>query len=192
MGDLLFGVRRAVQKYTATMNYTCKRGAHEFVLDPTGTYVLATEDIRIAEKGSIYSPGGLKKKWSRQHHAFIDALEKENYKLRYSGGLVGDINQILLKGGGLFTYPALSDNPDSKLRILFELKPMSLIIEQAGGMATNGYKNILDLEPNDMDARSPIYIGSKCEVKLAKDFLKQTAAARKWQNQQEKCYDVEC
>lgn len=160
-----------------TLIYTTKRGVHEFVLDPTGNYVLATQDIRIAEKGSIYSPGGLKKKWSEQHRAFIDALEAENYKLRYSGGLVGDINQILLKGGGLFTYPALTDNPDSKLRILFELQPMSLIIEQAGGIATNGYQNILDIEPEDMDARSPIYIGSKYEVNLAKDFLKQTVAA---------------
>jgi len=160
-----------------TLICTTKRGVHEFVLDPTGNYVLATQDIRMAEKGSVYRPGGLKKQWSDEHRAFIDSLENESYKLRYSGGLVGDINQILLKGGGVFTYPAMDDNPESKLRLLFELQPMALIIEQAGGMATDGTRNILDIEPQDMDARSPIYIGSKYEVNLAKDFLNNHAAA---------------
>ncbi len=159
-----------------TLMYTTKSGVHEFVLDPTGNYVLATENIRLEEKGSIYSPGGLKKDWTREHRDFIKTLEEQGHKLRYSGGLVADVNQILLKGGGIFTYPALVDKPDGKLRVYFELQQMALLVEQAGGLATNGEDHILNLSPTDIDARSPIYLGSKYEVNLAQQYLEHTVA----------------
>lgn len=155
-----------------TLVFSAGKGTHEFVLDHTGNYVLATLNIRMNEKGGIYSPGGLKKHWPVNHANFIDDLQEQGYKLRYSGGLVADINQILLKSGGVFTYPALHNMPDGKLRLLFELQPMAFLIEHAGGLATDGEMNILDIIPKDLNQRSPIYAGSSYEVELARKHLK--------------------
>ena len=82
-----------------------------------------------------------------------------------------DINQVLIKRGGIFTYPALKKSPNGKLRLLFELQPMAFIIEQAGGMATDGNQDILSIKAEELDQRRPIYIGSRFEVEKAKEFL---------------------
>jgi fructose-1,6-bisphosphatase I len=156
-----------------TMIYTSGDGVHEFFLDREKIWTLKKEEpIKMKEKGNIYSPGGLKADWTDKHHAFIDELESEGYKLRYSGGFVPDINQILMKGGGLFTYPALKNAPNGKLRLLVELQPMAMIMEHAGGKATNGLENILDIIPEGLEQRSAVYIGSEYEVEKAKEFLR--------------------
>jgi fructose-1,6-bisphosphatase I len=121
-----------------TMVYSAGFGSHEFVLNRECEYVLAQDNIRMKEKGSIFSPGGLRRDWIPEHQKFIESLENDGYKLRYSGGFVPDINQVLIKRGGLFTYPALLKSPQGKLRLLFELQPMAFIMEQAGGSATDG------------------------------------------------------
>jgi fructose-1,6-bisphosphatase I len=154
-----------------TMIYSAGRGAHEFVLDREGEYVLSQENIRLKEKGSIFSPGGLRRDWTPDHLKFVEQLEKDGYKLRYSGGFVPDINQIMIKKGGLFTYPALKKSSQGKLRLLFELQPMAFIMEQAGGLATNGNEDILSLKVENVNQISPVYIGSSAEVQLAKKFL---------------------
>ncbi len=154
-----------------TMIYSAGKGAHEFVLDREGEYVLSEENIRLKEKGSIFSPGGLRKDWTDGHLKFIEKLEQEGYKLRYSGGFVPDINQVVIKRGGLFTYPALKKSPQGKLRLLFELQPMAFIVEQAGGLATDGRGDILDLPITQVNQCSPIYIGSPAEVRLACEFV---------------------
>ena len=82
-----------------------------------------------------------------------------------------DINQVLIKRGGVFTYPALKKSPRGKLRLLFELQPMAFIIEQAGGIATDGTDEILSLRVEDLEQRCPIYIGSRFEVEKAMEFL---------------------
>jgi len=154
-----------------TMIYSTGKGAHEFVLDREGEYVLSQENIRLKEKGSIFSPGGLRRDWTPDHLKFVEQLEKDGYKLRYSGGFVPDINQILIKKGGLFTYPALKKSPQGKLRLLFELQPMAFIMEQAGGMATDGNEDILSIKVENVNQLSPVYIGSVTEVQMAKEFL---------------------
>jgi len=152
-----------------TMIYSAGNGT--FVLNREGEYVLSEEDINLDEKGNIYSIGGLRKDWSQEHLNYIRFLEKGGYKLRYSGGFVPDINQILIKRGGVFTYPALKGSPDGKLRLIFELQPMAFLIEQAGGMATDGRRSILSIKPETLGQRCPIYIGSKYEVETARLFL---------------------
>jgi fructose-1,6-bisphosphatase I len=154
-----------------TMIYSAGKGAHEFVLNREGEYVLSQEDIILKEKGSIFSPGGLRRDWNPEHLKFVEKLENDGYKLRYSGGFVPDINQILIKKGGLFTYPALKKSPKGKLRLLFELQPMAFIMEQAGGMATDGKQDILAVKVETINQLSPIYIGSTYEVQLAKQIL---------------------
>ena len=154
-----------------TMVYSAGKGTHEFVLNREGEYVLSQENIRLKEKGNIYSPGGLRKDWIPEHLPFIEFLELQGYKLRYSGGFVPDINQIIIKNGGIFTYPALKKSPAGKLRLLFELQPMAFLMEQAGGVASDGKIDILDISVDDIDQRSPVYIGSRFEVKKAKECL---------------------
>jgi fructose-1,6-bisphosphatase I len=154
-----------------TMIYSAGKGAHEFVLDREGEYVLSQENIRLKEKGSIFSPGGLRRDWTPEHLKFIEQLEKDGYKLRYSGGFVPDINQILIKKGGVFTYPALKKSPQGKLRLLFELQPMAFIMEQAGGLAIDGNQDILSIKVENVNQLSPVYIGSVTEVQMAKKFL---------------------
>jgi len=156
-----------------TLVYTAKQGTHEFILDAAGNFVLSKENITMGNKGRIYSPGGQRSKWLPEHSRFIEDLEQSGYKLRYSGGFVPDLNQLLIKGGGIFSYPRLKDAENGKLRLLFELQPMALIIEQAGGAATDGKNNILDIIPEDLNHRSPVYIGSKQEVERVKQYLKQ-------------------
>jgi fructose-1,6-bisphosphatase I len=154
-----------------TMIYSAGKGAHEFVLNREGEYVLSQEDIKLNQKGSIFSPGGLRRDWNPAHLKLIEQLENDGYKLRYSGGFVPDINQILIKKGGVFTYPALKKAPQGKLRLLFELQPMAFIMEQAGGLATNGYQDILSIKVESINQLSPIYIGSTTEVQMAKQML---------------------
>jgi fructose-1,6-bisphosphatase I len=154
-----------------TMVYAAGKGAHEFVLNREGEYVLSEDNIRLKEQGDIYSLGGLRSEWTPGHLKFVEYLEKEGYKLRYSGGFVPDFNQVLIKRGGIFTYPALKKSPKGKLRLLFELQPMAFIIEQAGGMATDGKQDILSIKVENLNQRCPIYIGSRFEVEKAKEFL---------------------
>lgn len=158
-----------------TMIYSAGKGAHEFVLNREGEYVLSEENIKLKEKGSIFSPGGLRKDWNPEHLKFVEKLEADGYKLRYSGGFVPDINQVLIKKGGLFTYPALKKSPKGKLRLLFELQPMAFIMEQAGGLAIDGKQDILSVKVESINQLSPIYIGSTYEVQLAKQMLDHVA-----------------
>jgi len=154
-----------------TMVYSAGKGTHEFVLNREGEYVLSQGNITLENQGSIYSLGGLRKDWTTGHLRYVEHLEQAGYKLRYSGGFVPDINQILIKRGGIFTYPALKKSPRGKLRLLFELQPMAFIFEQAGGMATDGREPILSLKVEDLGQRCPIYIGSRYEVETAGEYL---------------------
>ena len=156
-----------------TMIYSAGKGVHEFVLDREGEYVLSEENIRLNENGAIFSPGGLRREWMEGHRNYINKLEADGYKLRYSGGFVPDINQLIIKRGGIFTYPALEKSPQGKLRLLFELQPMAFIVEQAGGPATDRKNGILSLQVTSVSQRSPIYIGSSAEVTMAEEYLSQ-------------------
>jgi len=154
-----------------TVIYSAGNGAHEFVLNREGEYVLSGENITLKERGEILGAGGLRRDWTPEHLAYIQELEDEGYKLRYSGAFISDINHILIKRGGIFSYPALKGSPGGKLRLIFELQPMAFLVEQAGGMATDGRERILSIRPEALDQRCPIYMGSRYEVEKAKTFL---------------------
>ncbi|TEY08856.1 fructose-bisphosphatase class I, partial [Campylobacter sp. US18a] len=83
------------------------------------------KDLKMNEKGKINATGGTQKFWEEKHAKFIKSLFDEGYRLRYSGAMVSDINQILLKGGGIFSYPATQDAPNGKLRAFFEVFPLA-------------------------------------------------------------------
>jgi fructose-1,6-bisphosphatase I len=145
---------------------TVTRGepVHHYKCDRSGLFTSQC-DIYLNEKGKLNAPGGTQKNWSATHKSFIDSLFAEGYRLRYSGGMVPDLHQILLKGGGLFSYPGTSDKPDGKLRVLFEVLPFALIFEAAGGEAVDERgRRLLEIDSGHHHATSPCFFGSKYEI----------------------------
>ncbi len=125
------------------------------------TYV---QDIKMDEKGILNSPGSTQQCWYPHHRKMIEDIFKENYTLTYSGGMVPDLHHILVRGGGLFSYPGASDKPKGKLRQLFEVFPFAHIFETAGGAATDGKGRVLEIETNHIHDTSPCFFGSRYEV----------------------------
>jgi fructose-1,6-bisphosphatase I len=156
-----------------TLVYSTGNGVHEFGMNSLMEYTLNAENIRMAGPATIYSPGGLRSKYTPGTERFARTLEENGTKLRYSGGFVPDINQVLIKRGGIFMYPHLTDAPSGKLRLLFELNPMAFLIEQAGGAASDGRRRILDIVPESVDILAPIFIGTPEAVKLAERCIQE-------------------
>jgi len=154
-----------------TLVFSTGHGVHEFALNQLMEYTLQKENITLASKGTIYAPGGQRNKYTPGVENFVRSLEEQGSKLRYSGGFVPDINQVMIKGKGIFLYPHLQDAPNGKLRLLYELNPMAFLIEQAGGAASTGKRRILDLMPEGIDDRAPVFIGCKDDVAKAEEFI---------------------
>ncbi|MBU0632129.1 class 1 fructose-bisphosphatase [bacterium] len=127
------------------------------------------KEIRLGEKGKLNAPGGTQQNWEPYHKELVDSFFKEGYRLRYSGGMVPDLHQILLKGGGLFSYPGTSDKPEGKLRKLFEVFPFAYMYTKAGGEAIDGKNNLLELNCSHVHDTSPCFFGSKYEISRVKD-----------------------
>ena len=128
------------------------------------------KDIKLNEKGKLNAPGGTQKNWLPHHKKMIDDIFKSGYRLRYSGGMVPDLHQILLKGGGLFSYPATSDVPKGKLRMVFEVFPFAFVYEKAGGEAIDGKDRLLNLSPKHIHDTTPCFFGSSHEIGLVKEY----------------------
>jgi fructose-1,6-bisphosphatase I len=127
------------------------------------------QTISLHAKGKLNASGGTQAKWASYHKAMIDTLFAEGYRLRYSGGMVPDLHQILIKGGGLFSYPGTLDKPDGKLRMVFEVFPFALVFEKAGGQAINGHKRLLELSPLGHHDTTPCFFGSNYEINKVLD-----------------------
>ncbi len=164
---------------TSTMFvYTTGQGVHGFTLDPSvGEFLLSHENITIPKKGKTYSINeGNYYLWNSKMQEYvqylkqIDSATDRPYSLRYIGTMVGDIHRTLLYGG-IFLYPADQNNPDGKLRLMYECNPMAFVMEQAGGKASNGKQRILDIIPTSLHMRIPIIIGSTDDVTLCEGFL---------------------
>jgi fructose-1,6-bisphosphatase I len=152
-----------------SLTLTTGKGVHEFVLDENGEFFLKHRDIKIPE-GKIYAPGAKRKDYLRSHAQWIEHLEHEGYKLRFSGCFVADVHQILHKGG-VFAYPAFKGKEKGKLRLLYEANPMGMIICEAGGAISNGTGNILEITPESIDELTPIYIGGKKEIGMIEKYM---------------------
>lgn len=155
-----------------TLVYSTGEGVHEFAMNQLMEYTLVKENLQIADTATLYSPGGLRNLYTEEVLEYVQKLEASGCKLRYSGGFVPDINQILTKGSGIFFYPHLQNQRQGKLRLAFELNPMAYLIEQAGGSASDGHGAILDRIPNSKDERAPIFIGSKNTVEMAEQLIR--------------------
>ncbi len=126
------------------------------------------KDIELKKSGNLNAPGATQKNWYKKHKELIESIFDDGYRLRYSGGMVPDLHQILLKGGGLFSYPATTDLKKGKLRMVFEIFPFAHIFELAGGEAIDGISRVLDLNPSHIHDTSPCFFGSKDEIERVK------------------------
>lgn len=141
-------------------------------LNNFGTFDKIKENLTLNNKGKINASGATQAGWSKFHKKMIDDIFNDGYRLRYSGGMVPDLHQILLKGGGLFSYPATTDAPNGKLRLIFEVLPFAFIFEKAGGRAIDGKTRLLDLTPSDNHATSPCFFGSVTEIERVKNVYR--------------------
>ncbi|CSE17295.1 Fructose-1%2C6-bisphosphatase%2C type I [Vibrio cholerae] len=158
--------------------YTTGNGVNGFTYDPSlGTFYLSHENMRIPENGKIYSinegnyirfPTGVKKyiKFCQENVP----EEGRPYTSRYIGSLVADFHRNLLKGG-IYLYPSTQSHPNGKLRLLYECNPMAFLIEQAGGLASDGASRIMDIKPTELHQRVPFFVGSKNMVHKVETFL---------------------
>ncbi|MBI1937826.1 MAG: class 1 fructose-bisphosphatase [Ignavibacteriales bacterium] len=159
--------------------YTAGHGVHGFTLDPAfGEFLLSHDDIKIPKHGRIYSINeGNYFSWDKGLKDYIKYLqatqfEGKPYQARYIGSMVADVHRTLLYGG-IFMYPGDKRNAKGKLRLVYECNPMSFIIEEAGGRATDGMQRILEKKPEGLHERTPIYVGSVEDVLLVEKFLRE-------------------
>ncbi|MCX7794102.1 MAG: class 1 fructose-bisphosphatase [Thermodesulfovibrionales bacterium] len=151
---------------TSTMFvYTTGNGVNGFTLDPAvGLFLLSHPDIKIPAKGKIYSINESNyHKWDEKLKKYVDNLKVRGYTSRYAGAMVADVHRVLIKGG-VFAYPADSKNKKGKLRLIYEASPMALIVEQAGGRATTGEKDILKIKPSNIHENTPVFLGSREDI----------------------------
>lgn len=163
---------------TSTMLvYTTGHGVNGFTLNPAiGTFYLSHPNMRFKEDGSIYSinegnyiqfPQGVK-----DYIKYCQAEEGDRpYTSRYIGSLVSDIHRNMIKGG-IYIYPTSTRAPKGKLRLLYECNPMAMIAEQAGGKASDGFRRILEIQPEELHQRVPFFCGSKNMVEKAEEFMR--------------------
>lgn len=165
--------------------YTTGKGVHGFTLDPSvGEFLLSHQDIRIPERGKIYSVNeGYWSYWNEATRKAVSFFKDPNnergrvYSSRYIGSLVADFHRNLLYGG-IFLYPADTRDPrhpHGKLRLMCEANPLAMIVEQAGGFATDGVNRILEIQPEEIHQRVPLVIGSRDDVLKVRDIFLQHA-----------------
>uniref|UniRef100_A0AC35U4X7 Fructose-bisphosphatase n=1 Tax=Rhabditophanes sp. KR3021 TaxID=114890 RepID=A0AC35U4X7_9BILA len=152
-------------------------GVNGFMLDPSlGEFILTNPNMQCPKKGKIYSINeGYAAKWSKGITEYVKTRKfpvegKKAMGQRYVGSMVADVHRTLLNGG-IFLYPATTDAPQGKLRVLYECFPMAFIIEQAGGLATTGTESMLDVVPTKIHQRSPIFLGSSEDVEELLEYI---------------------
>ena len=178
-----YGAGYVIYSSSTILVYSTGNGVNGFTLDPSvGEFVLSHPDIRMPERGSIFSVNESSYNyWKPGTRAYVDHLKTTDnalgkpYNARYIGSLVADFHRNLLRGG-IFLYPEDSKDPKKptgKLRLLYEANPLAYIAKQAGGYASTGYEAILDIVPTGIHQRVPLIIGSKLDVEDYEEFAKQ-------------------
>ncbi len=163
---------------SVTLVYSTGNGVDVFTYDPTlGEFFLTIEKLRIPQRGKQYSINeGNAKGWAPELQQYIEYLKtpspdgRRPYSLRYVGTAVADVHRVL-HYGGIFMYPSDSANPSGKLRLMYEVNPLAFLVEQAGGRASDGFRRILDIVPEHLNQRCPVFLGSPEDVHEAEAFL---------------------
>jgi len=177
------GVRQVAAGYalygsSTILVYTTGMGVSEFTLDPSlGEFMLSNDSIGIPDHGTIYSVNeGNYRSWPEGLKKYVKYCQEERpeesrpYTARYIGSMVADVHRTLLEGG-IFIYPDSNQYPNGKLRLMYECNPLSMVTEQAGGMAIDGHGRIMEITPKNIHQQTPIYIGSKVNVRKVQEYL---------------------
>lgn len=167
---------------SATMIVLCTgTSVNGFTLDPAlGEFLLTHPNMKCKPRGKILSVNeGNSKFWDQATIEYVNSKKnppdgKAPYNARYVGSMVADVHRTLIYGG-IFMYPATTQAPKGKLRLLYECNPTAFIMEKAGGMATTGHMPVLDVQPTSIHQRSPIVLGSRDDVKEYMEFVKKYA-----------------
>lgn len=160
--------------------YTTGKGVNGFTLDPSvGIFCLSHPDMKFPETSNIYSinegnyiffPEGVKQyiKYCQES----DPKTLRPYTSRYIGSMVADFHRNLIKGG-IFIYPGTTQQPNGKLRLLYECSPVAFLAEQAGGKASDGFNRIMEIEPRTLHQRAPLFIGPKAMVERVEAYMRE-------------------
>ncbi|EMS67709.1 Sedoheptulose-1,7-bisphosphatase, chloroplastic [Triticum urartu] len=137
-------------------------GTHEFLLLDEGKWQHVKDTTSIGE-GKMFSPGNLRATFDNPDYdkVLVNYYVKEKYTLRYTGGMVPDVNQIIVKEKGIFTNVT---SPTAKAKLLFEVAPLGFLIEKAGGHSSDGKQSVLDKVISVLDERTQVAYGSKNEI----------------------------
>jgi fructose-1,6-bisphosphatase I len=153
---------------------TTGHGVHCFTLDrEMGSWVLTQRDMRIPEDTQEFAINASNARhWHPPVTRYVNEMLAgkngplgKDFNMRWIASMVTDVHRILNRGG-IFMYPADAREPEKpgKLRLMYEANPMAMIVEQAGGAATDGARRMLDIEPHKLHQRVPVFLGSKNEV----------------------------
>jgi fructose-1,6-bisphosphatase I len=161
--------------------YSVGNGVHGFTLDPAvGAYTLSHPNMRMPDQGNYYSVNeayidDFPPRYAEYIRRLRSGVLGRKYSSRYIGSMVSDFHRTLLKGG-VFLYPPTETNPSGKLRLLYEANPVAFLAEQAGGMAIDGTRRVLDIVPESIHQRTPLVVGSRVELADFERFVSQSAA----------------
>jgi fructose-1,6-bisphosphatase I len=177
-GNTMVAAGYIIYGSSTMMVYATRRGVNGFTLDQSiGEFCLSNPDIKIPQNGRLYSVNmGNYNQYDDKVKEYIhycqgvSKTEGGPYSLRYIGSMVADVHRNLIKGG-IFMYPGTKDKPKGKLRLLYECNPMAFITEVAGGAASNGLQRTLDIQPEELHQRSPLFIGSRNMMKKLESYL---------------------
>jgi fructose-1,6-bisphosphatase I len=166
--------------------YTTGHGVDVFTFDPTiGEFLLSHSQVRIPKRGKIYSVNeGNYHSWAPELQQYVNYLKlpssdgQRPYSSRYIGTAIADIHRTLFYGG-IFMYPSDTKSPNGKLRLIYEVNPLAAIIEEAGGRASNGIGSVLELQPESIHQRVPVFMGSEDDVNDLEMFLRGEHPAQK-------------
>lgn len=180
-GNQLVAAGYVLYSSSVVMVLSVGQGVHSFTLDPNfGEFIMTRRNLRIpSQPKQIYSINcGNSEFWEAGTRAFVEwtKVQSKPYSLRYVGSMVSDVHRTLLYGG-IFMYPADQVNRDGKLRLLYECFPMAFLVEQAGGMASDGVRRILDIKPGSIHQRSPIFLGCRRDVEQLEACYKKLGAS---------------
>lgn len=158
--------------------YTTGKGVNGFTYEPSlGEFFLSHLHMTIPPDGSIFSINeGYFDDYEKGVVDYILQCKGQKHSARYIGSLVGDFHRNLLKGG-IYMYPATAKNPEGKLRLLYECSALALIVEQAGGRASDGHQRILDIKPNEFHQRTPFFVGSTQMVETVEKCISEAPAS---------------
>lgn len=187
-GSALVAAGYVVYGSSTMFVYTTGHGAHGFTLDPgIGEFLLSHENITTPFSATTYSVNeAYEPRWDPRMRTVLRQLkygrgaeppapdappcEGAGMSSRYIGSLVADFHRNLLYGG-VYLYPPTFDMPEGKLRLMCEAAPLAMIVEAAGGYASDGARSIMDVEPSDLHQRTPLYIGSRDTVMWIEKML---------------------